>query len=145
MQLQSTCLQLAKSEQATGEHSPSPIPHPTSVSHQSKKKTSQERNSFTQDNWILLRDSSMLASLFLLSSTEPELMDIQRAHFPGKSKFQVCSWEECIVCLVFTLRPLSLFLWPYKELSTAGRTRECSTACSAPLDLRLCLSLLEIQ
>lgn len=35
----------------------------------------------------------MLASLFLLNSTEPELMDIQRAHFPGKSEFQVCSWE----------------------------------------------------
>lgn len=52
----------------------------------------------------------MLASLSLLSSTE-QLMDMQRVHFLGKSKFRVCSCEECIVCLVFTLHSLFLFLF----------------------------------
>lgn len=53
----------------------------------------------------------MLASLSLLNSTKPQLTDAQRVHFPSKTKFRVFSWEECIVCLVFTLRPLFLFLF----------------------------------
>lgn len=50
-------------------------------------------------------------------------MDMQRVDFLGKSKFRVCSCEECILCLVFTLHSLFLFLFFFFAVYGAEHSR----------------------
>lgn len=94
--------------------------------------STKEGKTLTEKQFTWTRQQALLEPAqrwlpYPCQAVQSDLMDMQRVDFLGKSKFRVCSCEECILCLVFTLHSLFLFLfffcriWSWAQPAGPGR------------------------